>query len=186
VKHIQRIYAQSTASSSVRIAALRRRKNRVTSISKNMAPCFLLDGMLGSLARWLRIGGYDTKYRKNAPDDDLIEEALRDNRILLTRDEVLTIRARKRGVKSIYVKADSDEETLQQLRSELNLVFDPTMARCPKCNHKVEKASKEHVEHSVPAGTYRVVDEFWVCPRCGSVYWRGSHWPRIVDNPAAI
>lgn len=137
--------------------------------------------MLGSLSRWLRIGGYDTEYRRDTPDDDLIEEAARDGRILLTRDEALVNRARRRGAEAIYVR-EGDEEALSQLSRELGLAFDPTHARCPKCNHTVDKASKEEVTGRVPEGTLMTVDEFWVCPSCGGIYWRGSHWPRIVET----
>jgi uncharacterized protein with PIN domain len=147
-----------------------------------MAPRFLLDGMLGSLTRWLRIGGYDTEYRKDTPDDDLIEEAARDDRILLTRDEVLSIRAGKRGVEAVFLVSDADEDALAQLAGALHLTFDPTMARCPKCNHTVEKVEKGEVAWKVPEGTYRVVDDYWQCPRCGGLYWRGSHWPRIIET----
>ncbi len=137
--------------------------------------------MLGSLSRWLRIGGYDTEYRRDTPDDDLIEEAARDGMILLTRDEALVNRARRRGAEAIYVR-EGDEEALSQLSRELGLAFDPTHARCPKCNHTVDRASKEEVTGRVPEGTLMTVDEFWVCPSCGGIYWRGSHWPRIVET----
>ncbi|HIH88025.1 TPA: hypothetical protein HA344_02300 [Candidatus Bathyarchaeota archaeon] len=147
-----------------------------------MVPRFLLDGMLGSLARWLRIGGVDTEYRKDTPDDILIEEALEDHRILLTRDEALVNRARKRGVEAIYIEAEVDEEALRQLAEELGLTFDPTRARCPKCNHAVEKVAKAEVAGKVPEGTYAAVDDYWVCPSCGGIYWRGSHWLRIVET----
>lgn len=150
-----------------------------------MKPRLLLDGMLGSLSRWLRIGGYDTEYRKDTWDDDLIEEARSEDRILLTRDEVLVKRARKRGVEAIYIVHEGDEEALNQLAHELGLVFDPTHARCPKCNHIVEKVFKQDVVERVPEGTFRVVDDFWVCPSCGSIYWRGSHWSRIVETLGA-
>ncbi len=146
-----------------------------------MAPRFLLDGMLGSLARWLRIGGVDTEYRKDTPDDALIEEALTDSRILLTRDEALVNRAHKRGVEAIYVE-NGDEKVLSQLSEKLNLTLDPTRARCPKCNHAVEKVAKAEVAGKVPEGTYAAVDDYWVCPGCGGIYWRGSHWPRIVET----
>ena len=147
-----------------------------------MTPRFLLDGMLGSLARWLRIGGYDTEYRTDMEDDELVDEALRLSRILLTRDEVLVIRAKKRGADSIFIKSERDEEALAQLSAEFGLTFDPTQSRCPKCNHAVEKVAKADVEGRVPEGTYRVIDDYWACPQCGSVYWRGSHWPKIVET----
>lgn len=147
-----------------------------------MAPRFLLDGMLGSLTRWLRIGGYDTEYRKDVEDDELVDEALRWSRILLTRDEMLVIRAKRKGVESTYIKSERYEEALAQLSAEYGLTFDPTQSRCPKCNHTVEKLAKADVEGRVPEGTYRVIDDYWACLQCGSVYWRGSHWLKIVET----
>ena len=146
-----------------------------------MAPRFLLDGMLGSLSRWLRIGGYDTEYRKDTLDDALIEEALADDRILLTRDRGLIKKARIRGVEAIYVE-NGDENALSQLTKELGITLDPMLARCPKCNHPVEKVTKADVEGKVPEGTFKTVDDYWVCSGCGGIYWRGSHWPRIVET----
>jgi uncharacterized protein with PIN domain len=138
--------------------------------------------MLGSLARWLRMGGYDTEYKKDIPDDDLIEDARRDGRILLTRDEALVNRARKRGVEAIYIENEDDGGALRQLATKLGLKYDPTQARCPKCNNTVDKVTKAEVTDRVPEGTLKAIDEYWVCPRCGSIYWRGSHWPRIVET----
>ena len=147
-----------------------------------MGPRFLLDGMLGSLSRWLRIGGYDTEYMKDIPDDELIETAKMENRILLTRDDALVHRAHKRGVETIFIEDEGDKEALRQLATQLRLEYDPTRARCPKCNNVVDKVGKEEVCDRVPEGTYKVVDNYWVCPGCGSIYWRGSHWPRIVET----
>jgi uncharacterized protein with PIN domain len=147
-----------------------------------MAPRFLLDGMLGSLSRWLRIGGYDTEYRKDTSDDNLIEEAIIEKRILLTRDKVLVKRARKRSVKAIYLENEDDEKELSQLTYELGIILDPTYARCPKCNHLVNKVAKSEVASKVPEGTFNTVNDYCACPSCGSIYWRGSHWPRIVET----
>ncbi len=147
-----------------------------------MRPRFLLDGMLGSLSRWLRIGGYDTEYKKDKPDDDLIDDARREDRILLTRDGDLVHRACKRGVKAMYMKNDGDEDALRQIATELGIEYDPTKARCPKCNNSVNKVDKADVADKVPEGTYRTIDEYWMCANCGSIYWRGSHWSRIVET----
>jgi hypothetical protein len=138
--------------------------------------------MLGSLSRWLRIGGYDTEYKKDKPDDDLIDDAGRDDRILLTRDEALVHRARKRGVKAIYINNDGEEDALRQLATELGLEYDPVKARCPKCNNVIEKVVKAEVADRVPERTYKTIDEYWVCSQCGSIYWCGSHWQRIVET----
>jgi len=77
--------------------------------------------MLGSLARWLRICGYDTEYRRDTEDDKLIEEAEATGRILLTRDRQLSIIAGKRDVESILVKGSSDYEELGCVALKLGL-----------------------------------------------------------------
>ena len=143
---------------------------------------FISDGMLGSLSRWLRISGYDTEYRKDAKDNDLIEEAKREDRTLLTRDETLVRRARKLAVKALYIYGKDDESALSQLSSELGLKYDPTQARCPKCNNAIKKIGKAEVVDKTPVRTYNIIKEYWLCDHCGSIYWRGSHWPRIVDT----
>jgi uncharacterized protein with PIN domain len=138
--------------------------------------------MLGSLARWLRIGGYDTEYVKDTSDDSLLDQSESQERILVTRDEVLANRARKRGLRYILLGSGSDEDALAKIESELKITYDPTFSRCPKCNGVLKSIPKGEVEGKIPEGTYRAVDEYWQCERCGSFYWRGSHWPRIVET----
>ncbi|MHA2204095.1 MAG: Mut7-C RNAse domain-containing protein, partial [Candidatus Hodarchaeales archaeon] len=140
---------------------------------------FLLDGMLGSLCRWLRIIGYDSIYRRDYLDDDLIEEAKRTNRILLTRDRDLVTRAKKRDISSCYLDAFTNEEMLKFLVENLNLVIKSSDSRCPKCNYLLNKTEKTEIKSRVPKNTYENFDEFWICCDCGNVYWRGSHWDNI-------
>jgi uncharacterized protein with PIN domain len=140
---------------------------------------FILDGMLGSLSRWLRICGYNATYRRDVPDDDLIEEADRTGSILLTKDKELVSRARKRGIPSYYVEGLSDEERLEFLINNLNLVLEPLNSRCPRCNNRLKKTDKSKIKDKVPKRTYENQDEFWLCENCSNVYWKGSHWANI-------
>ncbi len=144
-----------------------------------MAPRFLVDGMLGSLARWLRITGYDTVYRNDAEDDALIDEAQASGRVLLTRDRVLAARARKQQVHVVLVELDGDKEQLAEIAVSQGLQLRTTISRCPNCNGQLSRVSKEEVEDQVPAASYEAFDEFWGCGSCGAVFWRGSHWPKI-------
>ena len=141
--------------------------------------------MLGSLARWLRIGGVDSEYMKDTDDDLLIEEATRDGLVLLTRDEELARRARKRGVDSFYVPPGSDAEALRVVASKYSLSLDPARSRCPKCNGVLRRVGRDEVEGLVPEGTFRNFSEFWRCEMCGGVYWRGSHWAKISETIVA-
>lgn len=147
-----------------------------------MKPRFLVDSMLGSLARWLRIGGYDTEYRRDADDDSLMEEASRTGRVLLTRDRVLVLRAKKRGVETILVEGEGDVEQLGALAAALGLELDTSNSRCPRCNGSLTQVDRDQVRDRVPEASLEAFDVFWVCGSCGGVYWRGSHWDQIAST----
>ena len=143
---------------------------------------FVADTMLGELARWLRILGYDTLYSRVYTDKQLLDIAEKTGRILLTRDWGLYVRARKRGLKAVYVNGDSAVERLALVaaRTGIELKPDPARSRCPKCNAElVVVKDKEKVRGRVPPRSYEAHDVFYVCPRCGMVYWEGGHWKNI-------
>jgi uncharacterized protein with PIN domain len=137
-------------------------------------PSFLLDGMLGSLARWLRILGYDSLYLKDEKDAELL--ALLGERFLLTRDRQLAQRAGPRG---FYLESDDLDAQLSAVVGRFGLRFDVERTRCTACNGPLEKADKELVRGRVAEGTWREHQEFWMCRRCGKVYWQGAHWKNI-------
>lgn len=145
-------------------------------------PRFIVDAMLGDLARWLRMLGYDTIYDKNMPDWKQLEIASEQGRILLTRDRGLYIRARKRGVRSLLVYGDNivDRLYIVAKKFKLRLEMNPDSSRCPLCNAPLRRASRSEVKGRVPSRVYERYDTFWVCSSCGQVYWRGGHWRGIV------
>ncbi len=147
-----------------------------------MKPRFLVDSMLGSLARWLRIGGYDAEYRRDAEDESLMEEASKTGRVLLTRDRALAVRARKRGVEAFLVNGEGDVEQLGEISAALGLELDPSSSRCPRCNGALTQVDREKVRDRVPEASLEAFDVFWVCGSCGGVYWRGSHWDQIAST----
>jgi uncharacterized protein with PIN domain len=147
-----------------------------------MGPRFLVDSMLGSLSRWLRITGFDAEYRRDADDEDLLSEASASGRVLLTRDRALAARAAKRGIKALLLETDDDADQLAVVAASLKLELDPSNSRCPKCNGALVKAEKERIVEQVPEASLAAFDEFWVCRDCGSVFWRGSHWDKIVST----
>ena len=58
---------------------------------------FSADCNLGTLAKWLRILGYDTLYERGIADLDFLRKAAEEGRIVLTRKRELA-RRRLRGV----------------------------------------------------------------------------------------
>jgi uncharacterized protein with PIN domain len=138
-------------------------------------PAFLLDAMLGSLARWLRIMGYDSVYRKDAADRDLLN--MRGDRTLLTRDKQLAQRAGSRG---FYMESDDLDLQLAAGMESFGLRYDLERTRCTACNGELENVAKDEIRDEVDEGTWNCHDEFWRCRNCHKVYWHGAHWKSIM------
>ena len=144
---------------------------------------FLVDGMLGGLARWLRILGYDSIYDASAKDNDLLRIAHEENIILLTRDEELYQRAIARKIPSALVIGETEPERLAEIASTfgIHLEVDMAKSKCPECGSDLKETPKSDVADEVPKASLKLYDRFWKCTNqnCGKVYWVGSHWDRI-------
>ena len=143
---------------------------------------FILDGMLGSLARWLRILGYDTLYYVDRDDDELRDEALKTGRILVTRDSELVQRSRKNGTPVLLIQSDETLTQLKEITEAYDLDVTPKNTRCPRCNGLLESVEMTSLKDAVPDESYNAFDEFWRCMECDAVYWQGSHWVQILDS----
>lgn len=153
---------------------------------------FIADGMLGKLARWLRLAGYNVKYvgdlqvPAREQDEVLLSQAQAENYILLTCDIDLHRRAKRAGVKSTFIQSNDVVEQLAEVskRCGRRIRIRPENSRCPMCNGLLELASKSDVESEVPATVLKIQREFWRCSSCGKIYWKGSHWKTIVEMAA--
>jgi len=131
--------------------------------------------MLGKLAKYLRFLGYDTYYPKNRmSDDDLIKIAKDEGRIIITRDKEL---ARRSG--GFYVPSENYLEQLKMVIERYNLKDDMMLTRCSICNEILVPVNKERVKDKIPPYVYEHQNEFYICPKCGRVYWWGTHTERI-------
>lgn len=145
---------------------------------------FMVDGMLGKVARWLRMLGYDTKYANNLNDDEILKIADGEKRIILTKDYQLFRKANASGVKAVFIEGRSHIEKLADLSRQLDIRLEINIerSRCPKCNSAIKSVDKESVKDKVPSTTHRIYGEFWICTGCGQIYWRGSHWKKINNS----
>jgi uncharacterized protein len=141
-------------------------------------PRFLVDAMLGRLARWLRVLGCDTRYEAAAEDDDLVRESLAEGRILLTRDRGIP---RRWWVDNCFVVAGDDP--MVQLREVVkHFGLDPRrrlFTRCTLCNTPLQILDAEETVRHVPAALRDRHERFVRCPSCGRLYWEGSHVDRM-------
>ncbi len=139
-------------------------------------PRFVVDEMLGKLARELRVLGYDTVYLKHVEDGQVLQAAQQDDRYLLTRDRELADRAGSRG---LLVRSRDPSEQLEQLLDRLALEPEAGafLSRCLECNGVlVENLDATDLPESVED------QPTWRCPDCHRVYWWGTHAEDMYDR----
>jgi uncharacterized protein with PIN domain len=141
---------------------------------------FIADVMLGRLAKWLRIIGYDTLYFRDIDDSQLIHRAAHDDRVLLTRDIELCGRS---GFRGLFIEKEDLESQLVQVIRDAGLK--PQIGagvRCPGCNELLLNVPRKEVSGSVPPyvlATHRI---FTRCPGCSKIFWKGTHWEKIIGR----
>lgn len=145
------------------------------------APAFVVDTMLGRLARWLRAMGYDTIYLREAGDRRLLQLARAENRVLVTRDVRL---ARLGHPGSCLIDADRLDAQLEEAVAKLGLLPAAAdwLSRCMECNARLEPRRPEALTGRVPPYVLQTRTEFRGCPGCGRVYWAGSHVDRMLER----
>lgn len=139
---------------------------------------FLLTRELGRLAKWLRILGFDARYERSSDKAYVMMEALKEERILVTRS--LRFGTRHGGT-LVFIRRDGLEEQLKDLLGALHIGIDrhQFFRRCTICNVPLIAAAKQEVRAHVPAHVYEIQDDFMRCPGCGRVYWKGTHWGNV-------
>jgi uncharacterized protein len=143
----------------------------------------LVDQMLGTLAKWLRFFGIDTFYAtQSIQDDELLEIAKKEHRVLVTRDKELILRAQKRDIRVIPVFTRDLDEQLNKVLENTNVDTTQILSRCSLCNTKLISIDKEQVKDKVPENVYQTNETFWICSNCHKIYWRGSHYDEIIQK----
>lgn len=148
-------------------------------------PRFLIDGMLGRLARLLRFLGYDSVFQPEREKRELISLASEERRVFLTRDWNFT--QRKWPFRVVFVSSENPEEQLRQIVTDLDL--DPVSYRfslCSLCNVPVVKTEKESVSSRIPRSVWEQQEVYWECPQCERIYWQGGHWKRMEQRFASL
>ena len=133
---------------------------------------FLLDVHLGALARRLRLLGVDTAYQKEAEDEQLVEQAGRQDRVLLSRDRGLLMRRAPR--RAAFVRGHYPDDQLADVIERFRPPLKP-WSLCLACGGTLMPVSKDAVAHRLEPGTLRTIQQFSQCRACGHVYWHGAH-----------
>ena len=146
---------------------------------------FLVDANVGRLAKWLRVLGYDAEFVGDVEDNEIVRRALKEERIILTRDT----RIMKRGIvasgriKALLIVDDDPRAQFRQVVEAFGLRRQSKpFTLCLECNEPLVAASSEDVRDQVPAYVFSTQKEYSRCPRCGRIYWKGTHWQRMTEE----
>ena len=155
---------------------------------KKHPPRFIVDSMLGTLTKRLRMLGidaaYDAAYDKDIDDSEIRYRALAENRIVLTGDRQLAAQLKENSVLVTGENVDEEFSSIVHLLKPFADSLRP-LENCLECNITLEKLKKEDVRPKVPDHTFNTEDNFMGCPECGNVYWGGSHagnMMKLVDK----
>ncbi|AFH42291.1 MULTISPECIES: Mut7-C RNAse domain-containing protein [Fervidicoccus] len=144
---------------------------------------FIVDCMLGNVARYLRILGYDTLYEIDISDDEIIEKAKKEDRIIITKDNLLWKKALSDGANAFLVKKSysNTKDILCELKKNglISLKFSPHNSRCPLCNGKLMISINQPLLKIHKNSEMRV---YFVCQSCGNIYWIGKHFKNILKT----
>ena len=137
---------------------------------------FVADCMLGRLAKWLRILGFDVVYLSKAEDSELVAIARNENRVLLTRDTGLIERTSKRPNR-LFIRSDDWEDQVVQVLDEFDL-WDQVRAntRCIACNLPLKPIPRERARNLVTPWISEHASSFALCSGCDRVFWQGTHY----------
>jgi uncharacterized protein with PIN domain len=139
---------------------------------------FYVDGMLGNVAKKLRLLGYNSEYISSIDDLKLIKKSKDENRMILTKDNELHIRAKKHHASSLLITKDNEIEQILEIFSKTNLKLNDVsgdIARCTKCNSLTNPIEKSMIIEQVPSGVLKNNEKFWKCTKCKKIYWEGTH-----------
>jgi len=139
---------------------------------------FVADVHLGKLARRLRLIGLDTAYRADANDAELAELADREARILLTRDQGLL--KRRLVAHGYFVRETRPHAQLVEVLRRFGPLDLHLFSRCLRCNGVLREVPKSAIDAALLPRTRQHYDQFNACSGCGRIYWKGSHWERLM------
>lgn len=143
---------------------------------------FLCDEMFQRLGSWLRAAGYDTFIEQDGRADyELLQQALKEDRLLITRDKKLLEHRRAPGT-VVLIECDGLEDCAQDLSRKLPLDWlHQPFTRCMVCNTLLRVASDEQTS-TLPEKIQSQIDVPVYCSVCNKVYWDGGHVERMRER----
>lgn len=142
--------------------------------------------MLGKLARWLRMSGWDVLYQREVDDEELVTTSRKESRIILTRDTKLIKTLDEK--ETLFISHDYLKEQLDEFYDHFPQLKEnqKPFSRCVECNTLIEPIDKSLVKDKVWPYVYKTHEKFTTCPTCNRIYWEATHVKRIKEKMATL
>ena len=149
-------------------------------MAENKEVSFLIDSMLGRLAKWLRVMGYDTHYQPVYTTEDL-EKLISSGRLFITKNESY----HKVHKPSILIISNKVKDQLHEVKNKGNLPLSlkKGFSRCLLCNIKLVSVTTGNASGHIPE--YILTQNtkgVSYCPACLRYFWPGSHRKKMLDQ----
>jgi len=139
---------------------------------------FVLDDHLGKLAKMLRLLGFDSKYRNDYSDEQIVKISTSEKRIALTMDRNLL--KRKSLTHGLWIRSRRIEDQVKEVLNRLDLYRQiKPFSRCLICNSRVRSVQKDKIRNRLQPRTAQTYKKFYICNTCNKIYWHGSHYDRM-------
>jgi len=148
------------------------------------ATSFVIDVHLGKLAKYFRLLGFDADYVNDRDDDEILRVSNAERRIILTCDRQML--KRSDVVRGMLINSRKPEEQLAEVLERLDIkdAAEP-FSRCTQCNGSIEEITDEREYDEafgeLPQRVKTWCKELYICRSCGKIYWKGSHYEKMVD-----
>ena len=145
---------------------------------------FIADNNVGKLARLLRMLGYDSLFFTSKDDNEMIALALKEDRVILTKDTQIAKRrlATSGKLKVILIKQEVPNAQILEVARTLNLNRLKPFSLCLECNQQLVPRKKEEVRDLVPIRVLNTHNQYTECPSCHRIYWEGTHWQAMAKK----
>lgn len=143
-------------------------------------PKFITDVQVGKLARYLRTLGFDTLYSNKFTEREIIKISNDEKRVILTRNIFLL----KNGSVSrgFWIRSQEPYRQVIQVMHSMDLLNEIKLfSRCSECNGLLKDVPKSEIENRLLPNTKKYFDEFRQCTVCGRIYWKGSHYKKMLN-----
>ena len=139
---------------------------------------FLVDSMLGNIARKLRLLGFDSKYFSTIKKEQFLSIAKNENRVVVTKDHHLSSMCSKQNISTLELFSVNETDQIIEICKKLDIPkckINMNGIRCTLCNGVIESIEKKKILNNIPAKVTQNIEYFWICNSCNKIYWEGTH-----------